>query len=212
MWWNQGKRIRPKYEFKSRTHYLLNRKFQLKHCFILLGTMVLPLALLVSLSLYFINENFGVFLDLSYRYAPEMIEHLEREQFWLNSLFGFFVLGSFIFVFMVGLKLTYHLIGPIYAMEKHINQLSKGDFSQAELRTRKGDDYQELVDSYNYFYKSLQRHLSWELKELKSLKISPYAPESLERWETLIKHKAEQIKEPATDSFFEPELKELNIS
>ncbi|MFK8138861.1 MAG: hypothetical protein AB8E15_10910 [Bdellovibrionales bacterium] len=193
MWWSQGKLIRQKYEFSSRNRWLIHPEFQIRHAIVLILACAVPALALVGLGTYFIYQNYSVFMEIAYRYSPDLLEHLEREQSFLLyfALVASLVLTGFTFLF--SLRTSFRLIGPLYALENHLKRLIRGDLSQPDLKVREKDEYQELIDTYNYYYNSLQRQSEWELSQLKQLKLSPYAEDSKSRWRALTEYKAEQI-------------------
>ncbi|MEC9283507.1 MAG: hypothetical protein VX642_12390 [Bdellovibrionota bacterium] len=193
MWWKQGSFTRSKYQTNLRGKILLDPKFQIRHSLFLVLSMNIPVLILLGCSYYFLKENYGIFLEMAYRYSPELVPHLERESNMLSYLFIVGALGLVSYTFLVGIRTTYRLIGPVYAMKRHLKNMIRGDWAQPPLKIRESDDYHELIDIYNYFYSSLRRQGEWELEQISKCKIAPYALESQERHKALILYKAAQL-------------------
>lgn len=52
-------------------------------------------------------------------------------------------------VFAVGILTTFRIAGPLYRIERHLEQVARGE-SPGKCKLRKGDDLQELCDLLNH--------------------------------------------------------------
>lgn len=163
----------------------------------------IPVLLLLGTSFYFVHQNYDAFLEVAYRYSPELVVHLQREKAFLTYLFIASMIGIGIYTLALGILTTYRLIGPVFALKRHLSNMIKGDWSQPLLKVREDDDYHDLVDTYNYFYSSLRRQAEWELEQIAKCKVSPYALESMERKKALVDYKACQLSLDPEDFHFE---------
>ncbi len=144
---------------------------------------------------YFLNQNYQIFIGLAYGIAPDLVEHLEKEQVWINI----FLLSTFtaiiIFCIFLGLRLTARIIYPLLALEKHIKALTRGQWFIPELNIRNTDEFHELINSYNYFYKSVQIKTRQDLNLLEQLKKENISAELKEQVDHLIQRQRSLLKE-----------------
>jgi methyl-accepting chemotaxis protein len=134
-------------------HLLLNRRFQLKYTFMIVGV-----ATLISIVL-------GVFLMETIRESSRMLK-LEAEfdavlQAQLadsDTRVLLVMIGAF-FVFIVMLAalsvfITHRMAGPIFVMGRYVRELGEGKLPKVR-RLRKGDEFVELVDTMSKTVESL---------------------------------------------------------
>ena len=213
MWWKQGTQIASRYQREPRVGNLIDSSFQLRHALFLLVAMNLPVFVLLGFSFYFLSENYLIFKEMAYRYAPALVPHLDREKQMLFYIYLSGGLGLGIYTFFIGIRTTARLVGPVFALRRHLRNLIRGDWGQDLLRVREQDDYHDLVDTYNYFYSSLLRQSQWELEQLQKLKIAKHAPESQQRHQALVHYKAAQLGLEGIESHDDetkPELRALS--
>lgn len=174
---------------------IIDRKFQMKYTFALVGAIlgaVLPIALV---SLYFLNENYGVFIDLALRQSPELLTHLAREKTWVNVCIVALVIGVTIFSFLFGLRLTNKLAEPLIVMKEHIKLLSRGHWNIPDLVPSEDEEFYELIEAYHYFYKSLRHQTKSEIERLQKMALASKGMDekSQELWNELISEKAKRL-------------------
>lgn len=146
--------------------------------------------LIISLPvLYWLNQNYEFFKDLSLAKAPSLYQHLEREQIWINAIY----LISMFTLFILNSWLIHRLIskfeGPVRALEMHIKKLIRGEWKSPELRIRENDELKTLVDEYNYFYKTLQSLTLNEIKILEKIRVDRSLRDSYSLWFQLLQQK-----------------------
>lgn len=145
----EGDRLWP--EHNARRVYWINRKFQLKYCFILMA---------VGLSLTVIS------LVFSYTYLRVTISELVgNNQFLLNKFLAPYVITFAIIcvafcaiLFAVGRVISHRIAGPLYAFEKFLTDSFEG--KERKLRLRSGDDFRHL--------EQLAERIAVELKKYQS--------------------------------------------
>lgn len=152
------------------------------------GMLILSLPVL-----YWINQNYEFFKNLSLAKVPSLFRHLEREQIWINALY----LVSAISLFVLNAWLVHRLIGkfegPARAIENHLKKLIRGEWKTPELRIRDSDELRGLVDEYNYFYKTLQSLTLNEIKTLEEIHVERSLRESYSRWYQLLQQKKSRM-------------------
>jgi hypothetical protein len=150
--------------------------------------------LIVSLPvLYWINQNYEFFKNLSLSKAPSLFLHLEREQIWINAIY----LVSMLSLFILNSWLIHRLIskfeGPARALEVHLKKLIRGEWKSPELQTRDNDELKSLVDEYNYFYKTLQSLTVNEIKTLEKIRVDRSMRDSYSLWFQLLQQKKSRM-------------------
>ncbi len=184
---------RPSSGFFKRKRLLVNSGFQWKYTLILVFGIGIMSLLVGGVSFYFIRQNYFVFIDLAYENAPALVSNLEVERDWIANLYIFSLVGVLLFSLSLGLKLTYGIAGPLIVIKKHLLRLAQGDFHQPEVRVRHSEDYQELVNAYNYFYKSIQTQTEKELNCLEAIQDNQNLDEVKSSIEKIIQIKKEQL-------------------
>jgi signal peptidase II len=129
-------------EHNARRRYWINKKFQLKYCYMLLG---------VGLSISFVTMVFSyTFMKVAMVELvgpnPQIID-----KFLTPYLITFSVVcvGFCLALFTVGKIVSHKIAGPIYAFEKYINDVfevkrTKGPLRKFKMRNR--DEFHELED------------------------------------------------------------------
>ncbi len=198
-------------KFARRRLRFLNKSFQYRYTFYLMGLVtffILTLALPLG---FFLNQNYQIFLKLAFDTAPKLVEHLNRELAWLNSFFFIICATSLITSFYVGIKVTAKLISPLILLERHLRQVSKGSWHIPELNSRRDDEFKELINTYNYFYKSLIAHNQNEFRLLQKISIDPQNREATQAHQELMKIKLQQLgKDLSAATFGETVAAELS--
>lgn len=60
-------------------------------------------------------------------------------------------------------------MGPLFLLQGRLRQMAKGHFFHSEIRVREGDEFLELVETFNYFQASLKVNVESETEELRAL-------------------------------------------
>lgn len=171
----------------------INRPFQVRYTAYLAVAATLGMLLTLVPISYFMNQNYSVFSDLAYDYAPKILDHIEKEQLWMNSLLLSVFFGLIVFFTLFGFKITARMIGPIQIVQNHLKQLSRGQWFDQEIHVRDNDEFQELIQEYNYFYKSFRKNIEKDLETLQSLKLDHGDHESYYSWQKLVHEKELQL-------------------
>lgn len=153
----------PRRRFES---FFIDKDFQLKYTFMGVTGAATGMLLAGVPILYLVNENYQIFFKLAMDSAPSLLSALEREQVLMNQFFVFVFLGLLIFFFLIGLKISARLVAPIKILQKHIRALSRGQFNVSSITIRESDEFHDLIENYNYLYRSLQLNLKLEVEKL----------------------------------------------
>lgn len=193
MWWHRGFDYLQIPTHQRRTSRFIDRDFQVRYAGVVVTAAILGAALaFVPISL-FLNQNYRIFLDLAHHYAPSLMDGLERERIWVISLLFVGFSGLTTFFLVLSFKLTNRIVGPLKVMRNHLRRMSRGNWSMAPVRVRDSDEFQDLVESYNYFYESFRSQLRRDLRLLKQIKIDPHDRDSFVAWRALIEDRCRQL-------------------
>lgn len=151
----------------------LYHHFQHKYARSFSVALLSPMVLFSIPCIYFVTDNYDIFLRLAYDVRPDLIHHLEREKNLLLGLVGFMLVSSGLFCYWLTLKLTNHIIGPIWSLERHMKQVTLGDWSAEDFQIRHDDEFQSLASTYSYLYRTLKVHTQKEIEALESLSVDP---------------------------------------
>ncbi|MCB0406985.1 MAG: hypothetical protein KDD34_02210 [Bdellovibrionales bacterium] len=195
--------------YSLRTSRFIDRDFQLKYTSVVLTAALIGILVTIFPIYYFLSQNYNIFVDLAYEQAPQILHYLERERSWVNILLIAGCTGTLCFFWYLSLKLTSRIVGPIQVLKNHIRGLSRGQWAQAPIRIRDSDEFQDLIDSYNYFYDSFRVNLQRDLELLKKFSIDPKNRDAYLAWRSLIEEKAYQLGR--RDLLPEPEIIPLSV-
>ncbi len=184
-----------KSNFYFRYKYLVQSNFQAKYTGYLLLSAFISALIIGGPSFYFLNQNYNIFIDLAYVHSPELIQHLQREQSWVNGFFLASLVSLFVFQTYLGIRLTFRMVGPLLALEKHIKNVTKGTLNIHPLYIRLDDEFHQLVDTYNYLYKTLRAQNAQDIKKLKKIKSGLKEKEAIDLINQIIAEKTTQITE-----------------
>jgi nitrogen fixation/metabolism regulation signal transduction histidine kinase len=145
---------------------------------------------------YFINQNYKIFFELAYNYAPHLVKHLEQERSWINTTLIVVVTPLLIGLTYFGLRLSSKIVGPLKIMTYHLRLLSRGQWDAPNIKVRDDDEFQELIESYNYFYSSFQSQIEKDIQSLKKIVVDPSQKESLYSWMSMLREKGAQLNSP----------------
>jgi hypothetical protein len=178
---------------KQKSVRLLYRAFQFKYTLYLLAAVAGSVAIFMMPTWYFINQNYEIFQRLAYDTQPQLLEHLEREKTWILFLFCFAEISTIAFSAWIGLRITTALVGPIWALERHMKKVTLGDWAAEDFRIRSTDDFRSLANTYSYLYRSIRAQTESEIKMLEKLVIDPKEHENYSTWKSLLDSKKQQL-------------------
>lgn len=190
--------------YSLRTSSFIDREFQLKYTSVVLTAALIGIIVTLFPIYHFLNQNYQIFVDLAYDQAPQILSYLERERSAVTLLLVGGSAGTLCFFWYLGLKLTSRIVGPIKVLKNHLRGLSRGQWAQPPIRIRVDDEFQDLIDSYNYFYDSFRVNLERDIEMLKSLSIDPKNRDAYFAWKKLIEEKATQLNR--SDLLMEPKI------
>lgn len=104
--------------------------------------------------------------------ADLMAEMFRDEDTSILSLLIGIASGLITALVAIGITLTHRVAGPVYALELFIQQVRNGSYRPIR-GFRKGDEFQELAESFQAMVSSLHEKEEDEIKQLQSLLNSP---------------------------------------
>jgi hypothetical protein len=175
--------------FHSKRFGVLDSNFQYRYVLYLLLSVGGSASLFLAASSYFVSDNYEILKNLSYDLQPDLLYHLEKEVFWLYGFMWVGILSVLFFVGFIGFNLTKKLSHPLLVIENHLKKLSQGHWNIPQLEIHEESEFKEALDSYNYFYKSLQANAESEIKLLEKISVDPNNREAYMAWQSLIQKK-----------------------
>lgn len=176
-----------------RHKYFVQKSFQSKYTGYLVLCAFISAVIIGGPSYYFLNQNYAIFIDLAYANSPELIQHLQREQSWVNAFLFAALLSLVVVQVYLGLRLTFRIVGPLLALQKHMKTVTKGNLTVEPLNIRTADEFHTLVETYNYLYKTLQAQNIQDVKFLNKIKQSIQDKDTLDTVNNLIHEKTIQV-------------------
>lgn len=98
------------------------------------------------------NETLSLTLPASAR--SDVVILLRKNLETLNIQMGIFIFFSIFILTMAAVLLSHRIGGPIYQLEKYLQQMARRETSAREIRFRKGDFFHDLARSFNEFQRS----------------------------------------------------------
>ncbi len=193
MWWHRGFEYLQIPSHQRRSSRFIDREFQLRYASVVIIAAAMGAIFAFVPVTLFLNQNYRIFIDLAAQYAPALIDDLEHEQIWVTGLLFVGFTGLTTFFLVLSFKLTNRIVGPLKVIRNHLRRLSRGHWHIAPVRIRDSDEFQDIVDSYNYFYESFRTNIRRDLDLIKKLKIDAKDHESFVAWCTLIDEKCQQL-------------------
>lgn len=171
MWGRKKKKKNSFLRFNRSEDAPVKRKFKLKYIRLITTFVGINLILVLAPVTYFFIENYEIFIQLAYKTAPELVDHLHQEKKWLWGYLFVAFITSLIFSATFVNHFSNRIVGPVLVLRSHLRTLIQGQWSVEKLKIRHDDEFPELVQTYNSLYRQLQESTRLEIENLKSLSI-----------------------------------------
>lgn len=175
-----------------RTHYLLDKDFQLKYAFLLSGVAICIAAIIGGNVYYSAKESYKILLQAGLSDRPEVLSLVKQWKTFLNSQLLIFLLASVGFLSLIGIFISHKIVGPILVLKKNLRQISEGNYNIV-MRLRKNDEFQDLKDHFNQMVGALQKNAAGEIAALESLKTKTTDPVIQQQLTLLIQKKNQTL-------------------
>ncbi len=193
MWWQKGlEYLQLPYSGRRSSHFI-DRDFQLRYATVVISAALLGLIVAIIPIVYFLDQNYSIFLNLAHLHIPQLINNLERERIWVTTLLVVGFTGLSAFYLVMSFRLTNRIVGPLRVLRNHLRRMSRGQWNMPEVKVRESDEFKDLIEAYNYFYQSFRTNLKRDLDLIKKLKIEKGDAQSLKIWRQLVEEKSLQL-------------------
>lgn len=176
-----------------RVFKVVNSRYQWKYTwqfnFIVLGAFLI----FAGPMYYFFQQNHEVFVKIAIDTHPALLEHLDRESYWILGFFAFSLVSLIILTTWMTLRMTTNILGPLVSLERHMWKVTSGDWSSEDFRIRVDDDFRELADTYSYLYRALRAQAQMEVELLERIAVDPEQRDSFNALQTLLELKRSQM-------------------
>lgn len=204
MWFSRNNEYLDAYYLHKRTHRFVDKDFQFKYALTYFLASLVGLALIALPIYYFIQQNYQIFINLSHNQAPDLVDHLYREKHGLTIFVSLVCVGMASFFFILGIKMTQRIAAPLKILRNHLKKMSRGQWNIPTIRVREDDEFQDLIESYNYFFSSFQENIRRDLELLKKIQIPKDDKNSYAFWIKMIEEKSAQINQYDETVFQKP--------
>ena len=132
---------------RSWKNYLIDPAFQLKYAFWISGTGVLLVGSIAALFYRYIRENYAILVELS-PMTDELKIHMWAELDRIMIQLGLISALFLVCVTLLGIVISHKAAGAVYHFKKVFRQIAEGK-TDARIRLRPGDDFQEAAQEFN---------------------------------------------------------------
>lgn len=135
---------------------------------------------------HFTSQNYEIFKSIAYHTSPNLIEHLHREVYLLGALILFAFLSMILLSVWTSSKIIKSILGPLVALDRHMRQVSHGDWRSEDFKIRKTDEFRTVCNTYSYLYRTLRAQTEAEIKALEKFMIDPGHIDAHRTWRNMI--------------------------
>ncbi len=177
-----------------RTHYLIDKDFQLKYAFLLASVAVVVALLIGGLLFYSLRESYHVLLTSGLTDRPEVLALISYWKKFLNyhllAILGFLI----IFLTLLGILLTHKMVGPLFVLKRKLQEITEGT-CHTPMNLRARDEFQDVKDKFNQMLLSLQSRTQEDLRLLEDIlsKIKDKDPAATQILKNLISKKQKTL-------------------
>ena len=159
--------------YQTRKKFLIRGRFQLKYAFGFTLIVLLTAVLFGYMAQSSIKQALTGALNTGAVDSPVISTLFEGQSVWLSAHI-YMLLGLFSFILIiVGVLATHRIAGPVFALNRRMQEMAQGKTYDEPLQFRKTDEFQELASSFNNLVVSIQSVRREELQgiydELKSI-------------------------------------------
>lgn len=132
---------------ERRSKYIINPQIQ-RGLFIYMSTISLLVIVAISvLNIWIANKLHGL-ITLQDNLSPEFLSQILQFEIWLAASYLAIVCIVFATIYVGGMRYSLRIVGPIYHMEKSIDEFIKTGQHQP-INLRKDDYFTSLADKLN---------------------------------------------------------------
>lgn len=130
--------------FERRKIFFIKKKLQLRYVLLVFFAMIVTALISVGGAYYLIWQTIAAELAVPEIIAETLLPALTK----VNIMLLIFLPSAFIVMILLSILVSHRIAGPIYRVEKDLDEIVKGDYSR-RIKFRAGDDLQELAEKIN---------------------------------------------------------------
>jgi len=153
---------------RRRFQLIIDRDFQYSYSLKVFIYLAVILLVFFITHLFLLNANYEVLTQNALKLMPDSVMGLKKEFSFFVKLHFFSFFTLLVVLLFVLLQHSKRVAGPLYALKRHI-LFSKKSQDFKPLKLRNGDDFQELVHSYNELCSEMKLTESALLKKVNQL-------------------------------------------
>jgi signal transduction histidine kinase len=134
---------------------LVKPREQMKYSFLFVGGGILILTAFIGVVMVSLNKTM-VSLEAAYGLDPEVAMTIRGSMTSTLAITLMLALVLAAFAVVVGVQLSHRIYGPVVPFLRHIESLSKGDYS-SRVNLRKSDEFIEIQDALNGLAEGLEK-------------------------------------------------------
>jgi len=150
-----------------RTHYLIDRDFQLRYALLLASTSIIVTVIIGGLFLYSLKESYDVLIQAGMTQYPEVLSLIQHWKSFLSYTLVMILGMLVIFLTLLGILITHKMAGPILVLKRKLRDITEGKWGEP-MHLRKGDEFQEVKDTFNQMRVHLIEEAKGEIGVLES--------------------------------------------
>lgn len=135
-------------------------------------------------ALWFVHQNYEIVSNIAFKYQPSMLKELDQEITWLYIFLGLTTISMTGCLTYFTWKMTNQILRPLQAVDQHMVQLAKGDWTSSAPHSA-GEDLKEFLVNYDFLYRTLKSISNDELTLLAKLRVQPTDAEAIRTWNTI---------------------------
>ncbi len=134
-----------KMEKKYKRHiYIINKSFQFKYLFIIIGVMLVTVVSVSFTTFYIIWSN----VIKEYFFIPEASKKLVNIFIKTSELLIIPIIILLVIFSLIGIFYSHKIAGPLFRVKRICDELAKGNLNQ-HVKFRKGDEFHDIAESLN---------------------------------------------------------------
>lgn len=137
---------------KKRLRFITANPMQIKYLVLIMASITVPLFVVGGCLYYLIfqimAEQLGIPESIAYNLMPVLTK--------INFLLLVGIPPIIIIIFLIAIKLTHKLVGPIKRLEKDLTEVAEGNYD-IRLKIRKDDDLRPFADAINKIIDKLEK-------------------------------------------------------
>lgn len=149
----------------SRKIFLINPEFQLKFSFYI-SLLILISSLLYPITIYNLLSEIMVSMQ---KVNPRLFSNLSEKRGTLITVLVMWQLGFSALVFIVCIFFSHKIAGPMYKLQKFLLGKINGT-EDGKLYFRKGDHFQEIAETVNNVFETIEEQKEEDLAYLNEVK------------------------------------------